>query len=539
MNNNFLPYQLKKNAEQASNLATQLAQKAQQSDLNTTNANVAQNALHIRTTELNVLNPPSSLIVAKGDNTTDDTSAIQAIINYAQSNGYTSVYIPNTTNGYKLTGTIIIDISKTKIISDGAKLNFSNSGIAIQFITSSASAYNYPLRPISGLEIVGAGSTNTATIGIQFSDSTGDFAPHIKFHNCVIHEFYKGVTWSNNTWLTSFNECNFYHCEYDVYFPSGLTNSGENIVFNNCVFFNGDYGIYNAGCQMRFVNCSFDYLNKRFIQSVTGGICLLDGCHIEGNADTDYWLYVSGSQSSILVKGGTLAITGAKTAYQIGQSNSSDGGIHLQNLYLIINSGGSYALQSLITGTGTVKNLLPYSGIAMRQGIDILNYLAQGGFEAGNTAEWTSDGTVAPTIDNTTSHSGTQSMKYASTSANYISMYHDVSCNPGDKPKCSFFFKANFNGSADTFYIIAQYFDALGNAINPPTYTLSISSGSIPTALNGVNPTSGWALYNCNPFSPAPAGAVKCRFKFRQCNPSTKSDGLATGWWDDILLTVD
>jgi hypothetical protein len=178
------------------------------------------------------------------------------------------------------------------------------------------------------------------------------------------------------------------------------------------------------------------------------------------------------------------------------------------------------------------------NGVANRQGHDTLNYLTQGGFEAGNYNEWTSDGTVTPTIDNTVAHSGSQSMKFAATSTKYVSVYHDVPCNPGDKPKSTFFIKINFNGSADTFYMIAQYFDALGNALSPSTY-LSISASSIPTALNGINPTTGWALYSANPTTPAPAGAAKCRFKLRQCNPTTTSDGLAVGWIYDVLLTVD
>jgi hypothetical protein len=297
-------------------------------------------ATHKRNTELNIMSPPVPMVAAKGDNITDDTAAIQNIVNYAQNNGYGTVFFPYTSNGYLLSSTLTIDVSKIKVVGDGVKLNFTNSDIAIKFISPSNNVYANLLRQISGLEIIGPGKSVTTSIGIQFADTTGNYAPLIDIRNCFIHEFYKDVTWSNNTWLTTFTKCGFEHCFYDVYFPTGLSNSGENIVFDGCYFFNGDNGVYNAGCQMRFTNCSFDYLTSRFVQCVNGGVCFLDNCHIEGNADNDYWLYTFGSNSLIIVKGGTLTIAGAKTNYNIGQGNNSDGGIHLSNVYLLLPGAG-------------------------------------------------------------------------------------------------------------------------------------------------------------------------------------------------------
>jgi hypothetical protein len=533
MNNNFLPYQLKKNAEQANTLATQMAQ-----------------SMSHQTTWTNVLYPPAPLVGAKGDyylsdgsinpSPTDDTTAIQNIL----ANVKGLIYFGDASKGYKISGTLTLDYVKNSLFGDGATLYFTNLGTGIN-IASSNSLPNNGYRNtgiIQGLFLQNSNGQNTSgSTGLLFG-GTNVAGHNLVVKNCLIDGFYTGVNFSSNAYLVTFDHVGIQHSNWCVNFPTGITNSGENIRFINCVLANATNGVNINASQFRFTNCSFDYITNKYVSCLTGGVAFLENCHVEGNSDTDYWLYTNNSNSQIIMKGGTIAVSGSKANYFVGQGNNSDGGIHLSNIYFIVVNGSStYAKQTLITGWGSSKNILPFVGAGQqnRQGHDTFNYLAQGGFEAGTTAEWTSDGSVAPTVDNTTAHSGTQSMKYASTSANYISMYHDVPCNPGDKPKFSGFFKANFNGSADTFYVIAQYFDALGNALSPSTYTLSISSGSIPTALNGVNPTSGWALYSANCTTPAPAGAAKCRFKLRQCNPTTKSDGLAVGWWDDILLTVD
>lgn len=78
---------------------------------NTNNVNSLTSQLATRASDLqergiNIMYPTAPLLGAKGDGVTDDTSTIQAIINYANSNGYSYVFLPPTTNGYKINGTI-------------------------------------------------------------------------------------------------------------------------------------------------------------------------------------------------------------------------------------------------------------------------------------------------------------------------------------------------------------------------------------------------------------------------------------------------
>lgn len=104
-----------------------LLQKANQSDLNITNQNVsanaaslAQNTSFLQSTSINVKIPfGTGLTPAKGDGVTDDTAAIQAVINYAQTlvtdrfkDGVT-VLIPKGT--FKVSGTLTVTSSNIMI----------------------------------------------------------------------------------------------------------------------------------------------------------------------------------------------------------------------------------------------------------------------------------------------------------------------------------------------------------------------------------------------------------------------------------------
>jgi hypothetical protein len=62
---------------------------------------------------------------AVGDGIADDTAAIQAAINYAGgiSNNPTSVYIPSTQNGYRVTSTLNISSARIYLYGDGFKTN--------------------------------------------------------------------------------------------------------------------------------------------------------------------------------------------------------------------------------------------------------------------------------------------------------------------------------------------------------------------------------------------------------------------------------
>jgi hypothetical protein len=91
--------------------------------LNSLTASLADKATQDASFLLNVLYPPKPLVGAKGNGVTDDTAAIQALLDYANTNGLKSVYFPPTTNGYAINGQLNLYSGtevfgkKTKIIS--------------------------------------------------------------------------------------------------------------------------------------------------------------------------------------------------------------------------------------------------------------------------------------------------------------------------------------------------------------------------------------------------------------------------------------
>lgn len=91
----------------------QLAQKAQQTDL----------------TQVNVLSAPSGYTSAKGDGVTDDSSAIQALINYVNGKGGGVLYFPPTTTGYLITPNLVIK-DNVKLIGTKTKITFKSSASA-------------------------------------------------------------------------------------------------------------------------------------------------------------------------------------------------------------------------------------------------------------------------------------------------------------------------------------------------------------------------------------------------------------------------
>ncbi|MGG2024225.1 BppU family phage baseplate upper protein [Gottfriedia sp. S16(2024)] len=84
---------------------TQLADKAKQTDLNTTNANVANNTSQIASLTVNAKYPPNSLTAAVGNGVVDDTAALQALINYCTTNKR-NLYLPAGT--YKTTSALSV-----------------------------------------------------------------------------------------------------------------------------------------------------------------------------------------------------------------------------------------------------------------------------------------------------------------------------------------------------------------------------------------------------------------------------------------------
>jgi hypothetical protein len=511
-------------------MSTKMATNAANIAMNAANiaantASLVTNTSNINGRMTHVLYPPAPLVAAKGDNITDDTTAIQNIL--ANVNG--AIYFGDVSKIYKISGTLTLDHTKNSLVGDGATLLFSNLGTAIAIAAPTANNYANT-GYIQGLYLKNSnGGTVSGSKGLLFGGSTVG-GHNITIKNSLLDGFYTGASFGNNAYIIEFENVGIIHSTWCVDYPSGLTNSGENITFRKCIFANSPNGVRAYGSEMTFTDCSFDYITGRFVDAEAGAWIRLNNCHVEGNSDTDYWLYAStASDTFIYMTGGSITVAGNKSAYRVGYGGSGDGGIYLKDVYFQLTGGSTYSFSTIATGKGRSSGILPFNNSYKIMGHDNDNLLFYGGFENNAFTEWTVFAGTA-LIDATQAHSGTYSLKFASASGSYISLYRDFSLIPGQYPRMGFWAKANFNGSVDNFTVLAIYYDTLGNSINPFTTTLTFSAA-------GTNPAN-WTYYVVSPTTPAPAGATKVRFFLQQASSGTHSDGLATMWFDDIIVTL-
>ena len=231
---------------------------------------------------LNVALPfGTGLTPAKGDGTTDDTMALNNLIDYANTNGY-SIYIPKTSTNYRITNSIQFK-AYTRIYSNGAVIMYEGTGTAVK-AEGTSSGYIYPY-----MEGVTVDKKNRDKIGIgmsvQYSRMGGQFV------DCKFYGFEHGVTHSDSSvdnkwsWLNSFTRCQFRFNKYGV---TCLSNT-NGVTFDRCLFNNNElYGFKVGYANMVSV------LNSEFEQNgqVTGGhgvvvdgarSFVLSGCYMEQN----------------------------------------------------------------------------------------------------------------------------------------------------------------------------------------------------------------------------------------------------------------
>lgn len=287
---------------------------------------------------------------AMGDGVTDDTAAIQAALNAAQSNGYT-VVIP--AGIYLIKGALTVNSSITIRGAYSAQADNSTQLGTIFYATSNSSAPvitvqsadggNTPLNGvyISDIAIVGPGtSANRQAIYMKYVIS--EF--HLRNIN-ITHFLKEGIyldrcydgTLENVRVLNTGTDGTYaaVHIDCSVY-PSDISN---NMRFIGCHVENCKYQLFATNCAyLYFIGCKFEVCSGGTVNPSNPLIVLggpshhiaFSSCHFEPldvvRAVNDLGLYASTSQVPFLIKDNGTANSWSHCDFMTTPASSGDYG---------------------------------------------------------------------------------------------------------------------------------------------------------------------------------------------------------------------
>lgn len=482
---------------------------------------------------------------AKGDGSTNDSTAVQAAYTYANTLNSATVWFPPAV-AYKLNSTLTMFPNRVGTDGGGNLLDFSGvaSGYAITFTQTNNDPNARPAfnkaHPIRNFVMGGNGGTTLVT-AIDASDHNPALSgtvytiAGIVIQDVGFQNFYRDIEFGNGAFLWTIIACNFYITGGSGYDASLLldssTNGGENIeLISSFIGKPGGTAIVNnnANASVYAKGSSFDY-NKAVVTS-GGGYIDLDG-YVESNTDTAYWFSVTGTNSTVVVKG-TISVTGNKSAYEIFYSDSTatNGGLYIDTS-LQFTGGVTYAPPSLHLATGTGRIIYidranansvahPAIGGSTNQ---IWNY----SFEQTSLAEFNLSGSPAPARSSTVAHTGTYSLAIAGSTTNTSpGASKIIACNPGQYLTGDFWYQATaLTGTSGTFYVTANYLDGSG--------TNATSSAAI---LAQTTTVGSWTHMNLSMSVPAPMGTNKASASFSFFGIAS---GTPIAYVDDVTLTCN
>ncbi len=155
-------------------------------------------------------------------------------------------------------------------------------GTALTFDYGTGHRMGHGLRDLT---LTGPGNS-TNTTGVIFGGSNG--AEGIAFRDFKIQSFGTNLQMGSNTWLAFFEHGMIRDGGSNVLLPSGLTQAGEQIVFNHVAFADAppphtnSVWVQGGGQEVIFTDCSFDQAQLRIGNNdVTAAQVVVRGGHFE------------------------------------------------------------------------------------------------------------------------------------------------------------------------------------------------------------------------------------------------------------------
>jgi len=157
-----------------------------------------------------------------------------------------------------------------------------DSGSAITFDCGTGHRMGYGLRDLT---LTGPGNS-TNTIGLMFGGDNG--AEGIALRDFKIQSFGINLRMGSHTWLAYFEHGMIRDGGLNVLLPSGLTEAGEQIVFNHVTFADAppphtnSVWVQGGGHEVVFTDCSFDQAQLRIGNTgVSAAQIVVKGTHFE------------------------------------------------------------------------------------------------------------------------------------------------------------------------------------------------------------------------------------------------------------------
>lgn len=470
---------------------------------------------------------------AVADGVTDDLAPITEALVYAKASRLPIVFSGKT---YVVNGAITFDLTDNSFIGNGARLDFSGAPDGIACVTVLDGSLMKLNHTISGFDFRGIGPSSTQ-IGMLFQGPTTGTAGITSVSNCTWVNFGVGCQWGNNAFLQSFVQCYWRTCGICVYVPAGIADFAENISFTACVFGSTPVHMDLSECEVYCYGTSFDYASAQHIICRSAANITLSGGHVEGSQDTDYWLEVTGPDSSMTFYGVEFAVASSatKTSFPLGYSDANAASaINLFDCEFTGFNGTTYQFPYLIEGYGRANGIAYYLGGSGATGDALgaithtrLNLLSDFSFEQTTLRDFYNVQTSPATTSTGAARIGTRSMLLQPTAGTICDVEFQAACAPGDQPIFIYYMQGSgFVG--DAVFVELQYFDAYFNLLGTASQT--IAAGSVPAT---------WARFQLRSNAIAPPGVAFLRFSIsKSLAVGGNSDGNGLLYVDTVYAQI-
>lgn len=242
---------------------------------------------------------------AKGDSTTDDTTAIQTALNNATTYGYRRISFPRVvadtgSSYYRIQSPIIIPVG-VELVGDGDGITYIRAQDCDGFVIN-AGGGNVIIRDMSITAYAGAVIDPKINTGISCLGVAGSIVSNVDIIGVSVRGFNVGLNFEY-TWnsviqnyktvncLTGFrlygqsvnnsvSDCSISADTYCIQTEKTLAGvRGEGLMIANSLLASANYGIYTTGfLSLNVSNCVIDLMKTSCIYSSAASVVLIDNC---------------------------------------------------------------------------------------------------------------------------------------------------------------------------------------------------------------------------------------------------------------------